>query len=233
MAILPGPTSFPRAARLLVLTALSFSFTGLAARAERPERVRSTDQQLGAGNPRTRKEDALERLIEVRDAVEEVADAGDADKALQELDDAIEELEESLDPQFWARDGEGNIDGTRLDPEDGHHVFHEERHAAQEIFDAIVDGEIDDADLREELLEIVDVLAEADGQLAETAIDDATEEGGDPEEIEEAQDQLDRGDALVEGAAGQANLERKAARLYEAMDNAYRHAWQEAIESQN
>jgi len=236
MATSSGLTTFRRAARPLALTALSFFLAGFlaspTARAERPERVRTTDQSLGVENPRNDKEQALERLTDVRDALEAGASGvGDPETALQELDDAIEELEESLDPEFWVRDEEGDIDGLHLDPEDGHHVFHEERHAAQEIFDAIVMGEIEDVDLREELLAIVDVLAAADGRLAEIAIEDALEAGSDPEEIEEALEQLFRGDDLVEKAAGQANLALKAAHFYTAMDRAYRHAWQEAIEA--
>jgi len=217
-------------AALLTLGVSSFLVTAPAARAEDPPRVRNV--HLGAGNPRTAKEQALERLTAARDAIDDGVDGvGDEATALHELDDAIEELEESLDPEFWLRDGEGNIDGDRLDPDRGAHAFHEERESAQEIFDAIDEGEIDDTDLRDELLSIVDLLVSADRSLAQIAIDDALAAGGDDDEIDEAQAQLLRGDDLVAKAAGQEDLDRRAARLYEAMDNAYRHAWSEAIDS--
>ena len=201
--------------------------------AERPQRLNGPGHQNGAGqSPRSQKEQALADLTDVRDAVAAGApDVFDVEEAVEELDDAIEELVESLEPELWLQDDGGNIDGTRLDPEEGHEVFHEERHCAQEIFDAIREGEIENPDLRGELLAIVDALVSADRALAEVAINDALDAGGEAEEIAEAQGYFARGDEQVAAAAKQKNLGLRAALLYTAMDGSYRHAWSAAIDA--
>lgn len=231
MAAFPEVTSFRLAASLLALAAAPLFFAGSTARAERPDRARGTDRLLGVA-PRAAKELALERLIAVRDEIDAGAsDAGDVEAALHELDHAIEDLEESLDPEFWLVDDQGNIDGSHLDPEDGHHVFNEERHAAENTFDAIRQGEIEDAEVVEELVAIVDSLVSVDRQLAEVAIEDAEVAGGDPEEIDEALDFLARGDELVEEARAETDMRAQADKLYEAMHGSYRHAWKAAIDA--
>lgn len=220
------------------LTAALLAFAALplltpVSQAERPQRVHGPGHQNGAGqNPRALKEQALADLSEVRDAIAAGAsDVFEAEEAVEELDDAIEELVESLEPELWLRDDEGTIDGTRLDPEEGHEVFHEERHCAQEIFDAIREGEIENPELREQLLAIVDALVSADRALAEVAINDAIDAGGDAEEIAEAEGYLARGDEQVAAAAQQKSLGKRAALLYTAMDGSYRHAWSAAIDA--
>jgi hypothetical protein len=217
----------------LALAGLACLMAEPSARAEIVDRVGGMNHQRGAGAlPFFEKQRALERLGELRDEVAAGAgDVGDLDHALEELDDAIEELGESLDPEFWVRDELGMIEGLHLDPEEGAHVFHEERHCAQEIFDAIRLGEIGDLDLQAELLAIVDALVLIDRRLAEIQIDDAVAGGGDPEEIDEALAELARGDGLVKAANATSSLELRAALLYEAMDNAYRHAWEAAIDA--
>ena len=191
------------------------------------------DIEKGTGvNPRAAKEAAVLTLLELRDEIAGGAfEVGDRDAAIDEIEDAAEEIQESLDSELWARTDSGDIDPERLDPEEGEHVFHEEREGAHEVFDAIREGEISDEGLRDDLLAVVDSLVAADRALAEVAIQDAVDAGGDPEEIEEALDELAEGDALVEAAAGQSNLSRKAAFLYSAMDGAYRHAWESAIDA--
>jgi len=216
--------------------ALAFAMLPLltpVSQAERPQRLNGPGHQHGAGqNPRNQKEQALAELVEVRDAVAAGAsDVFDVEHAVEKLDHAIEELEESLRAEFWLQDDEGNIDGTRLDPEAGAHVFNDERHAAQFTFDAIREGEIENPDVRAELLAIVDSLVSADRALAEVALNDAIDAGGEAEELAEAEAYFARGDEQVAAAARQKNLGMRAALLYTAMDGSYRHAWSEAIEA--
>jgi hypothetical protein len=188
--------------------------------------------ERGVGGPRSAKESALATLSELRAEVAAGAfTMGERDQALAKLAHAIEELQESLDPEFWQKDEFGVISQDHLDPEDGHHVFHEERESAQKIFDAIRQGEIGDEGLVAELLAIVDTLVLADRRLAEVALEDAQAAGADPEEFLEARVHFQEGDELLEAAAGESDLRIVAALLYTAMDGAYRHAWEEALDS--
>jgi hypothetical protein len=186
----------------------------------------------GVGDtPRAAKEEALARLEEIRLGLADgTLAADDRVHAVEEIEDALERLERSLAPRFWARDDQGGIDGQRLDPERGHHVFHLERHAAQEIFDAIRHGGVA-VELEIELLAIVDALVAADRSLSALALEEAGAAGGAAEELEEAAEHFAEGDELVAEAADRESLARKAALLYEAVDEAYRHAWSESIAS--
>jgi hypothetical protein len=217
---------------LLALVALPLFIDGNSAGAQLPGRSNGTKHQRGVGvSGFAAKEEALARLSAVHDAVAAGAEGvGDRQHALEELADAIEELNESLSSEFWQVDALGNIEGFHLDPDEGSHVFHEERHCAQEIFDALRLGEITNPELETELLAIVDVLVLVDRLLADIQITDALGGGGDPEEIDEALAQLSRGDELVRQASV-ASRDRKAQLLYEAIDNAYRHAWEAAIDA--
>jgi hypothetical protein len=155
---------------------------------------------------------------------------GERKKALHEIDDAIEELVESIDPDLWRRVGPF-VDPKRLDPCRGGHVFHEERDCASEIFEAIDEGEIKAEGPREELLEAVDLLVQADRLLAERAILDAEFLDADAHDIERARDELEEGDELVEKAADTTSLSHKKSLLSKAIDHEYRHAWDRAIDA--
>lgn len=188
--------------------------------------------ERGAGGPRAAKESALATLEELKAEVAAGAyTLGDREEARAKLAHAIEELQESLDPEFWQKDEFGTISQDRLDPEEGHHVFHEERESAQKIFDALRQGEVSDTELTAELLAIVDTLVLADRRLAEVALEDAQAAGADPEEFLEAREHFVEGDELLEAAANETDLRVIAALLYTAMDGAYRHAWEEALDS--
>ena len=188
------------------------------------------ERGVGAG-PRAAKEAAAATLAELRDEVAAGKFAvGDRGRVVEELDNAIEELEESLADEFWLRDGDV-IDPERLDPERGHHVFERERHSAQDLFDAIRQGRITDAELLEEIMAVVDTLVTADRRLAEVAIADAVDAGREGEDVDRAEQHLADGDARVEEAAEETDLQEKAALLYEAMHNDYRDAWEAAIDA--
>jgi len=229
-SIPPHSSGFTLSAAVLGVLGFLATFAGSSPTARAHEAVNAT---RGAGeNPRGLKLEALARLELVRDDVRAgVVPVADLQAAVEELDDAVEELEESLNPEYWADDGQGGIDFFRLDSEEGHHVFHEERHSAQEIFDAIRHGGIADPDTRTELLLIVDLLVIADRALADLAITEAIGAGGDAEEIDEALAYLAEGDEQVAAAAAATGLRTKAELLYEAIDESYRHAWDAAIDA--
>ncbi|HEX6886165.1 MAG TPA: hypothetical protein VF530_22515 [Planctomycetota bacterium] len=217
----------------LVLAGLAFVAAEPTARADRAGQAVRVGQQRGAGAfPFFEKERVLDELALLRDEIDAGrGDVGDREHALEKLDHALEELEESLELELWVLDANGFVEGRHLDPEEGAHVFNEERHCAQYVFDAIDDGEIDDPELVSELMVLVETLVFIDRSLAQIQIDDAVAEGGDPEELDEAFDQFERGDRLVDRALDTDDLERRDDLLYEAMDNAYRHAWEAAIDA--
>jgi hypothetical protein len=143
--MLMSPTTAPRGIRLaatFTLGALALAFVPAAGAGIR-DRLTSTQESGVDDTPRDMKLEAFARLEQVRDTIADgAAGVGDRDDALDELEDALEWLEESLEAENWARDGMGGIDPLRLDPERGAHVFNRERHAAQESYDALEDGEI-------------------------------------------------------------------------------------------
>ncbi len=182
--------------------------------------------------PRDLKANAIADLEAVQASISGGAlGVGDPEEAIEEIAEAIGHIEESLDPELWATTGSSEIDPFRLNPEEGREVFHEERHAAQAIFDAIDDGEIENPALIDQLLAVVDILVKADRLLAKVAIDDAqADPDADPEEIAEALEDLAEGDQLVAEAAV-ADLDEKEDLIYEAIEDAYRHAWDAAIDA--
>src|SRR5262245_59476514 len=121
-----------RSSLLLALASLPFLMAEPSARADRLTGAASTGQLSGAGaSPFQDKERALDELVDLREDVADGArDVGDRDHALEKLDHAIEELEESIDPDFWVLDDNGEIEGLHLAPDDGAHVFNDERHCA-------------------------------------------------------------------------------------------------------
>lgn len=227
------PSASPRSFLLPLALAGLALLVAEPTRAERVERAVRTGQQRGAGAfPFFEKERVLDQLALLRDEIDAGrGDVGDREHALEKLDHALEELEESLELELWVLDAQGNVEGRHLDPDEGAHVFHEERHCAQYVFDAIDDGEIDDEDLVNELMVLVETLVFVDRSLAQIQIDDAVAAGGDAEELDEAFEELARGDRLVERAFATTDLERRDDLLYEAVDNAYRHAWEAAIDA--
>lgn len=61
------------------------------------------------------------------------------------------------------------------------------------------------------------------------AIDDAIVAVADPEKIAEAQEMLEKGDALVKEAAVWQQFDKKASMLYDVI-NQYRNAWEAAVD---
>lgn len=120
-----------------------------------------------------------------RDALGDLLPSGDK-KDDARIEKAIEHLARSLEPALWTADG-------RHLTEQGMKVFVNEKKAVHELLK--VEQEIS------LLGDVIDALATADRALAQTAIDEAVEAGGDAgmiakaeAEMVRAQDALERGD---------------------------------------
>jgi hypothetical protein len=79
------------------------------------------------------------------------------------------------------------------------------------------------------LLSIIDEIVRADRVLVAVAIDDAIVSVANPQKIAEAQEMLEKGDALIKEAAVWQQLDKKASLLYDAI-NQYRNAWKAAVD---
>ena len=170
-------------------------------------------------------------LVAAHDAIEGgSSEVGNRKKALSEIEDAMDELLDSLAPDLWLLIDEG-VDPTRLNPKRGCRVFHRERDCAQDVLDTINKGHVSEGDLRDSLLEAVDMLARADRGLARRAIRDAQEQGGDAHDIKRALDKLADGDELVAEAAASSSLNHRFSRMCKAIDDGYRSGWSKAVES--
>jgi len=181
--------------------------------------------------PRDLKQDAIVELERIKTDINGAEEVGDPEEAIEEIDKAIERINESLDPELW-NTPLGVIDPFRLNPEEGDEVFGEEKHAAQDIFDSIDEGEINNTTIIAELLRVVNNLVTADRLLAVLAIDDArANPNADPEEIAEAEESLAEGDQLIADAEAETDLDEKADLIYDAMDDSYGDAWDAAIDA--
>ena len=122
-------------------------------------------------------------------------------------------LAKSLDPKLW-------IDETRLDPKHGEKVLNEEKDAVVKLLDLMKDKKstISDATLQG----FMNRLLNADKLLASTAIDDAVHASGDAKKIDQANDELGKGDARF--------AHNNFTDAIEHYRNAWKHA-QEAIEA--
>jgi len=117
------------------------------------------------------------------------------------LNEAIKHLGKSLDWSFW-------VDGNHVDPKDGDKVFKEESDAVGGLKELAKNG-----------LSTQDYIASlvgADRLLAQTAINDALADTGNPKEVAKALDELAKGDK-----------EAGSGKPVEAIDH-YCKAWQHA-----
>ena len=103
------------------------------------------------------------------------------------LEAAIGWLEQSLRDDYWS-------DENSLDPTQGEFVFNRDRKVLAVNLMAIIDA---DDGLAAEAQLALDVLIAADRSLAQTLLNEATAAGGDPADLQLAQDHLDEGDAFV------------------------------------
>ncbi len=185
---------------------------------------------IGPGVPRLLKEDAVARLQAVKGTIEEGADGvSKPEQAIKYIETAITSGDLSLRWYLWSATAPEDIDPRRLDASLGDMVFWSDETMVEAVIDAIKRGWILNAELRSELLAIVDEIIRADRVLVAVAIDDAIVAIANPEKIAEAQEMLEKADALVKQAAVWQQLDKKASLLYDAI-NQYQKAWEAALD---
>ena len=186
---------------------------------------------VGSGVPRLLKADAIARLETVKKAIE-----GDADgvvspeRAIEHLETALISGNLCLQEELWSVANSGEVDPRRLHTSLGATVFSYETTIVEAVLDAIRRGWIMNAELRSELLAIVDEAVRADRVLAAVAIDDTMLAKANPEKIGEAQGMLEAADALVREAAAWKEIEKKASLFHRAISQ-YHCAWAAAMNS--
>ena len=186
---------------------------------------------VGPGVPRLLKADAVGRLETVKKAIEGGADGVISPaRAVEHLETALVSGNLCLQADLWSAANPGGIDPRRLHSALGDAVFSYEATFVEAVLDAIRRGWIVNAELRSELLAIVDEAVRADRVLAAVAIDDAILAEVDPETIGEAQGMLEAADALVKEAAVWQEVDKKAPLLHRAI-NQYHNAWAAALDA--
>ncbi len=187
-------------------------------------------QFIGPGVPRLLKSDAVVRLEAVKEAIESGADGVVSPQyAIEHLESALDSGNACLQENLWSVSDEGQLDPRRLQASEGTAVFEAEQTMVQATLDAIRRGWIMNAELRAELLAIVDEAVRADRVLALVTIDDAIVAGADPEGIGRAQEMVEQGGALIKEAGVWQQIDKKASLLRSAIDQ-YRSAWDAALD---
>ncbi|MHC4439400.1 MAG: beta-propeller fold lactonase family protein [Planctomycetota bacterium] len=185
---------------------------------------------VGPGVPRMLKEDAVARLQAVTEIIEANTNGiGKPEQALKHLDDAITSGNLSIHKYLWSSTDSGEVDPRRLNPSLGDTVFWSEVTMIEAVIDTIRRGWVLNGELRSELLSIVDEIIRADRVLVAVVIDDAIVAIADSGKIAEAQEILEKGDALVKQAAIEQGLDGKISLLQDAIDQ-YRNAWEAALD---
>jgi predicted extracellular nuclease len=134
----------------------------------------------------------------VRDSLADLLPAGDKNTTKQ-IEKAIEGIDASLNPDWWVDDQ------TITDKK----VFDGERQAVAQL-ELVLAGGVPEAAAA---MQAIDIIVNADRQLARIAIITATVAGGDPVKLAEAEFAMDEAHAYV------------AAGLYNEAINAYKNAW--------
>jgi len=117
------------------------------------------------------------------------------------IEKAIRRIDQSLNPAWW-------IGPSTLNVKRGKHVFGRERQAVRELMK--VDTPVQSA---------IDLLVEADRQLAQVVINDAIAAGGNPRKIAKAQKEMAK--AAQDVSKGK----------FDRGINHYKHAWTQAIKA--
>ena len=185
---------------------------------------------VGPGVPRLLKADAVARLEVVKATIE--ADANGVvspQLAIEHLVSALDAGRFGLRENLWSGPDAENLDPRRLDVSLGNVVFETGQAMVEDTLESIRRGWIINAELRSELLAIVDQAVRADRVLAAVAIDDAIVGAKPTETIELAQALLENGNALVKEAKVWDQMDKKAMLLTQAIGE-YQHAWQAALD---
>lgn len=186
---------------------------------------------VGPGVPRVLKEDVVAGLETVKEAIEGGADGVvSPDRTIEHLQIALISGNLCLQENLWATTQTGEMDLRRLHASLGETVFGAEQTMVEAVLDAIRRGWIMNEEIRSELLTIAHKAVRADRVLVAVAVDDAIVAVADPERIAEAQEMLEKADALVQEAAIWQQVDKKGSLLHEAI-NQYRNAWEAALDS--
>ncbi len=135
------------------------------------------------------------------------------------IEKAIREIEDSLDPELW-------LDEDHLEPQHGHKVFSNERHAVIELMH-LLDGEGDGEPSEDALTaaqEVIEILVRADRTLAETMLEEV--DGiiaVDPKRQDQVDAEVERAKAEFEVG----DTEREVGNYEKAIQH-YRKAWEHA-----
>jgi hypothetical protein len=121
------------------------------------------------------------------------------------VETAIGRIEDSLNPDLWET-------GVLLDAGQGNHVFDREKQAVQELMKVEPPDDVAAQDA-------INQLVEADRQLAQVALSAAVADGGDPDRIAKALDEM----ALAADAIANGDYDKAVGH--------YKKAWQESIKA--
>jgi len=184
---------------------------------------------IGPGVPRLLKEDAMARLEAVKGEIEGGADGViKPEQAIEYIDSALTSGNQSLRWYLWSATSPEEIDPRRLDASLGDMVLWGDETIVEAIMDAIRRGWILNAEIRSELLAIIDETVRAGRVLVAVVIDDAIVASTDPEKIAAVHEILKNGDTLTKQAAVAQGLDEKISLLQHAI-NQYRNAWRAAV----
>lgn len=174
-----------------------------------PDAYRSSDHDpviIGLDlqiSPRPAKQYTLDSMTALRATVTNEKDA-------QRLDEAIKKLTRSLDPTLW-------VDDNHVDAKHGHQVFSNEKDSVSKLNEILKDSSSSLS--KDTIREYISFMVSADRMLAQTAVNDAIANSGDPKDIEKAQENIAEGDAFLTAGNTESAIER------------YREAWKKAIQA--
>lgn len=176
-----------------------------------PDAYRSSDHDpviIGLDlqiSPRPAKQYTLDSMTALRATVTNEKDA-------QRLDEAIKKFTRSLDPTLW-------VDDNHVDAKHGHQVFSNEKDSVSKLNEILKDSSSSLS--KDTIREYISFMVSADRMLAQTAVNDAIANSGDPKDIEKAQERIAEGDAFLTADNTESAIER------------YREAWKKAIQALN
>jgi YVTN family beta-propeller protein len=184
---------------------------------------------VGPGVPHMLKADAVTRLRAVKATIAAGADGVvSPELAIEHITAAIEAGNFCVQDDLWSVDDAGQLDPRRLAALQSDSFVESGQAMVQAVLSTIRRGWITDAELRAELLAVVNEAVRAHRVLVAVAIDDAIMAGVDHDAMAQAQEVLQEGDALVKEASLGTELTRKASLLGDAISQ-YQNARQAAL----
>lgn len=153
--------------------------------------------------PKTVGQDVLSQLIALRATVTDKQDGS-------KLDDAIKSLTASINASLW-------VDAAHPQPKVGDQIFQSDKDAVNKLSDLIKNKRSPISDVT--LLSFIIRIGQADHVLAQIAIADAAARGGDPKKIDQAFQEILKGDGDALSGKADSAIEH------------YRNAWSQALKA--